>query len=56
MWGFMAGADRVKGDVILRDAAGRKSNCFSVYADYAFGRPGRSQDEARMGWLYENQA
>ncbi len=57
MWGFMAGADRVKGDVIMRDAAtGRESNRFSVYADYALGGLAGAQDEARMSWLYEKFA
>ncbi len=56
MWGFMAGADRVKGDVIMRDAVGRESNRFSVYADYALGGLGGAQDEARMSWLYEKFA
>jgi hypothetical protein len=53
MWGFMAGADRVKGDVTLRDGNGRDLDHFTVYADYALGGLAGAQDEARMGWLYE---
>jgi hypothetical protein len=56
MWGFMAGSDRVKGDVTLRDAAGKDVNHFSVFADYALGGIAGAQDEARMGWLYEKFA
>jgi hypothetical protein len=56
MWGFMAGADRVRGDVILRDPAGKDLNRFSVYADYALGGLAGAQDEARMSWLYEKFA
>lgn len=53
MWGFMAGADKLAGDVYLRDASGRVINHFSVYADYALGGLAGASDEARMGWLYD---
>lgn len=56
MFGFMAGADRVKGDVTLRDVNGTELNHFSVYADYALGGLAGAQDEARMSWLYEKFA
>jgi Domain of unknown function (DUF4410) len=56
MFGFMAGADRVKGDVTLRDVSGTELDHFSVYADYALGGLAGAQDEARMGWLYEKFA
>lgn len=53
MWGFMAGADKLAGDVYLRDASGKTVNHFSVYADYALGGLAGASDEARMGWLYD---
>ena len=56
MWGFMAGADKLNGDVVLRDDKGGDLNHFSVYADYALGGLAGAQDEARMGWLYEKFA
>lgn len=53
MFGFMAGADKLAGDVYLRDASGKVVNHFSVYADYALGGLAGASDEARMGWLYD---
>lgn len=56
MFGFMAGNDRVAGDVIARDPSGRELQRFTVSASYALGGFGGGQDEARMNWLYETFA
>jgi hypothetical protein len=56
MFGFMAGSDQVAGDVVVRDAAGKELQRFSVSASYALGGIAGGQDEARMGWLYETFA
>jgi hypothetical protein len=56
MFGFMAGADQVAGDVVVRDSAGNPVQSFSVKASYALGGLGGGQDEARMSWLYETFA
>ena len=54
MFGFMAGSDRIVGDVIARDAAGKELQRFTVSASYALGGIAGGQDETRMGWLYES--
>lgn len=56
MFGFMAGDDNIKGDVVLRDLSGKELNRFEVTASYALGGFGGGQDDARMGWLYEKFA
>ncbi len=56
MWGFMAGADHIKGDVVLRSASGEQMDRFGVSASYALGGMAGGQDDARMGWLYEKFA
>lgn len=56
MFGFMAGDDRIVGDVIARDPAGKELQRFTVSASYALGGFGGGQDDARMGWLYETFA
>lgn len=56
MFGFMAGDDRIVGDVIARDPAGKELQKFTVSASYALGGLGGGQDGARMGWLYESFA
>lgn len=56
MWGFMAGADSVTADVVLKDQAGREFDRFEVSASYALGGLGGGQDETRMSWLYEKFA
>lgn len=56
MFGFMAGADSVTGDVQVKDASGKLLKKFEVSASYALGGMGGGQDEARMGWLYEKFA
>ena len=56
MFGFMAGADSVRGDVQVKDASGKLLKEFEVSASYALGGIAGGQDEARMGWLYEKFA
>lgn len=56
MWGFMAGADSIDGDIVLTDASGREIDRFAVSASYALGGLAGGQDTARMGWLYESFA
>lgn len=56
MWGFMAGADYITGDIILEDPAGNEINRFEVSVSYALGGFAGGQDDARMGWLYEKFA
>lgn len=56
MWGFMAGADSVTADIILKDSADKELDRFEVSASYALGGIGGGQDSARMGWLYEKFA
>lgn len=56
LFGFMAGDDRVVGDVIARDQAGKELQRFTVSVSYALGGLAGGQDDARMGWLYETFA
>ncbi len=56
MWGFMAGADSIQGDIVLSDAAGREIDRFEVSASYALGGIAGGQDSTRMSWLYEKFA
>lgn len=56
MWGFMAGADSVAGDIIIKDPAGRELDRYEVSASYALGGLAGGQDSARMSWLYEKFA
>lgn len=53
VWGVMAGADSIKGDVVIKDASGRELDRFRVSASYALGGIAGGQDGARMDWLYE---
>jgi hypothetical protein len=55
-FGFMAGADMVKGDVITRDLQGKEIGRFEVHADYALGGLAGGMDSTRMDWLYEKFA
>jgi len=55
-FGFMAGADSVKGNVLVVGADGRQLMKFEVSASYALGGIGGGTDEARMSWLYEEFA
>ncbi|HEV7800036.1 MAG TPA: DUF4410 domain-containing protein [Burkholderiales bacterium] len=56
VFGFMAGADLVTADIIIKSPAGREIDRFEVAASYALGGIGGGQDTARMGWLYEKFA
>ena len=53
MWGAMSGNDSIKGDVLLRDAAGTIVDRFHVDTSYALGGWAGGQDSMRMNWLYE---
>jgi hypothetical protein len=55
-FGFMAGADMVKGDVITRDLQGKETGRFEVHADYALGGIAGGMDSTRMDWLHEKFA
>lgn len=56
MFGFMAGDDHIKGDVIVRSPDGVELERFAVSASWALGGFAGGQTEARMGWLYETFA
>lgn len=57
IWGFMAGADSIDGDIVMIDpTSGKEIDRFSVSASYALGGLAGGQDETRMGWLYEKFA
>ena len=56
MWGFMAGADSITGDIVLRSPSGEEVNRFEVSVSYALGGIAGGQDDARMNWLYEKFA
>ena len=56
MFGFMAGADSITADIIVRSPGGQELDRFEVSATYALGGLGGGQDSARMGWLYEKFA
>lgn len=56
MFGFMAGADSLQGDVMVRDISSRELDRFSVYAGYALGGLAGANDDAGMGRLYEHFA
>ncbi len=56
MFGFMAGDDHIKGDVIVRSSDGAELQRFGVSASYALGGFAGGQTDARMGWLYETFA
>src|SRR5512139_1162615 len=53
MFGFMAGADSIQGDIVLTDSTGKEIDRFEVSASYALGGIAGGQDSARMSWLYE---
>lgn len=56
MWGFMAGADSIEGDIVPTNTGGKELDRFAVSASYALGGLAGGQDDARMGWLYEKFA
>ena len=53
LFGFLAGADSIAGDVELKDATGKVVDRFEISASYALGGWGGGQDDTRMNWLYE---
>lgn len=53
MWGFMAGADSIEGNVTVSGADGARLDAFKVSVSYALGGIGGGQDSARMDWMYE---
>jgi len=53
LFGFMAGEDRILGEVQLKDGSGRFLDRFNVSASYALGGIAGGQDETRLSWLYE---
>jgi hypothetical protein len=55
-FGFMAGADSVRGNVLVLGADGKQQMKFEVSASYALGGIGGGTDDARMNWLYEEFA
>jgi hypothetical protein len=56
MFGFMAGNDNVEGVVTIKDGSGKIIKKSKVSASYALGGFAGGQDDARMGWLYEEFA
>jgi hypothetical protein len=56
MWGFMAGADSIGGDVIVKGTDGQPTDSFHVSVSYALGGLAGGQDSARMDWMYEKFA
>ena len=56
MFGFMAGADSITGDIVIQDPAGSELDRFEVSVDYALGGLAGGQDTARVSWLYEKFA
>jgi hypothetical protein len=56
MFGFMAGADSITADVIVKSPAGQELDRFEVSTSYALGGIAGGQDSARMSWLYEKFA
>jgi len=53
IWGVMAGADSVTGDIIIKDVTGKEIDHFKVAASYALGGYSGGQDSTRLNWLYE---
>ena len=56
MFGLLAGNDNVEGIVSIKDANGVILKKSKVTASYALGGFGGGQNDARMGWLYEEFA
>jgi len=55
-WGVMAGADRLAGDVFVKNEEGKILNSFSITASYALGGSIGGNDDIRMNWLYDKFA
>lgn len=56
MFGIMAGTDQLAGTVALRDRDRGVRNTFDVSASYGLGGFAGGQNDARIGWLYEEFA
>lgn len=56
MFGVMAGADSITGDIVVQDSQGQEIDRYEVGASYALGGFAGGMDDARLGWLYENFA
>ncbi len=56
MFGFMAGSDRIVGDVVVSEPTGKELQRFNVSVSYALGGLAGGQNSTRMEWLYENFA
>jgi hypothetical protein len=56
MFGFMAGADNIAGNVRVLDSDGRVLRSFDVEASYALGGFAGGQDSVRLNYLYEKFA
>ena len=56
MFGVLAGADNITGNVKVVDSTGKALRSFEVSASYAFGGWGGGQDGIRMNYLYEKFA
>lgn len=56
MFGFLAGADNISGNVRVLDPTGKTLRSFEVSASYAFGGFGGGQDSVRLNYLYEKFA
>jgi len=54
--GFMAGADYIAADIVLKDTASKELDRFEVSTSYALGGVAGGQDSVRMGWLYQKFA
>lgn len=54
-FGFLAGEDRIVGDVVVRDANGQEIERVKVKTTYAWGGPAGT-NQARMSWLYDRFA
>ena len=54
--GIMAGADRLEGDVFVKNAEGKVLNSFRIAASYALGGRIGGNDDIRMNWLYDKFA
>lgn len=53
MFGFFAGDDHIKGNLMVRRPDGKVVQRFGVSASYALGGLAGGQDSTRMSWLYE---
>jgi len=52
VWGFMAGADFITADIVLKDEAGTEIDRFETSVSYAFGGIAGGQGNSRLAWMY----